>query len=85
MANYEVRDMSGSIFKNTYKKLDKQPDYTGSARIEGVDYKVALWIKVDKNGNKFFSCSYQKVDDVRSNGGQRQATAAIDIDDDIPF
>jgi hypothetical protein len=85
MADYEHQNMWGSIFKNKYKKLDKHPDYSGDAKINDVDHKIALWIKVDKNGNKYFSCKIQKADDVRFNGGQRQAAAAIDIDDDIPF
>jgi len=81
---YEQNNNSGSIFKNTYKKLDKQPDYTGTAKIDDVEYKIAAWIKVKKDGSKFFSCSFQKADD-RLNGGQRQEPTSIDIDDDIPF
>ena len=86
MSEYQNNNMSGSVFKNTYKKLDKQPDYTGSAKIDDVDYKIAMWIKVKKDGQKFFSCSFQKADSVRPNGGQRQAYASNDLDDDsIPF
>ena len=86
MSDYQNKDMSGSVFKNTYKKLDKHPDYTGNAKIDGVDYKIAMWIKVKKDGTKYFSCSFQKADSVRPNGGQRQDTSSFDLDDDsIPF
>jgi len=86
MSNYEVKDMSGSAFKNKYKTQDKHPSYTGSVKVDGEDYKLAVWIKVDRNGEKFLSCSFQKADqDNKSNGGQRQNAPSIDIDDDIPF
>lgn len=44
-----------SIFKNNFKKEDKQPDFTGNVEIEGQPYKIAMWEKKDKNGNPFFS------------------------------
>lgn len=44
-----------SIFKNNFKKEDKQPDFTGSVEIEGQPYKIAMWERKDKNGNPFFS------------------------------
>jgi hypothetical protein len=86
MAAYEVKDMSGSAFKNKYKTQDKHPSYTGSVRVDGEDYKLAVWIKVDRNGEKFLSCSFQKADqDNRSNSSQRQIDTPIDLDDDIAF
>jgi len=86
MSDYQNKDMNGSVFKNTYKKLEKQPDYTGNAKIDNVNYKIAMWIKVKKDGNKYFSCTFQKADSVRFDGGQRQTYATADLDgDDIPF
>lgn len=86
MSNYEVKDMSGSAFKNKYKTQDKHPSYTGSVKVDGEDYKLAVWIKVDRNGEKFLSCSFQKADqDNRSNSSQRQVATPIDLDDDIAF
>jgi hypothetical protein len=32
---YQQKDMSGALFKNTDKKGDKSPDYTGSVMIGG--------------------------------------------------
>ena len=84
MSDYQNKDMNGSVFKNTYKKLEKQPDYTGNAKIDGVDYKIAMWIKVKKDGNKYFSCSFQKADqEIKQKSSSY--LPQDDIDDEIPF
>lgn len=56
---YEIRDNSGSIFKNNRKEKENQPDYTGKALIDGKEKAVSMWVKEGKNG-KFFSVSFQE-------------------------
>ena len=51
---YEHKDNSGSLFKNDRKERDTQPDYKGSAKIDGVEYWMSAWVK-DGGGGKFFS------------------------------
>jgi uncharacterized protein (DUF736 family) len=60
----EQKDMSGSLFKNTRKLQDNHPDLTGSVLIEGKDYWLSAWQKVDKNGNKYFSLSLKPKEGV---------------------
>jgi len=43
---------SGIIFKNKFKNKEKQPDYVGSVRVNGVEYKLAGWKKEDKKDPK---------------------------------
>jgi hypothetical protein len=70
---YEPNDNSGSVFANKNKETDKQPDRTGSARIDGVDYWVSGWIKKTKDGENFLSLSFRpKDEDAKSNGKARQ-------------
>jgi uncharacterized protein (DUF736 family) len=52
---YEKKEGEISIFKNDKKTATNQPDYKGTLRKNGKDFQVALWIKEDKKGNKFFS------------------------------
>lgn len=33
----------GAIWGNTRKEKDTHPDFTGSAVIEGVEYRIAAW------------------------------------------
>lgn len=50
---------SGIIFKNGYKSEDKHPDYTGSALINGVEYKVAGWWKYKEGKAPFMTLTFQ--------------------------
>lgn len=74
---YTNRELHGILFKNTRKKRDEEPDYTGTARIHGKDMKVSGWIKEAKNksGNKFMQLAFTEVPDE---------SKPIDYDD-IPF
>jgi hypothetical protein len=85
---YEQRDMSGSAFKNKYKKADNHPSYTGEMVIGGKKYKQAIWVKKDRNGNNWLSFSYQEMeiqnDDLDETNSESKATD-IELDDEIPF
>lgn len=56
MADFQHRELSGTVFPNKYKKEDKHPDYKGNALIEGKLWDVAMWKKSGKNG-EFWSLS----------------------------
>jgi hypothetical protein len=82
---YEQKDGDISIFKNNKKATEKQPDYTGTALINGQKMQVALWIKEGQKG-KFFAGkiqedTYRQSDNTKpiSNGLAQQ------LDDDFSF
>jgi|TARA_R110002153_G_scaffold143178_2_gene294257 uncharacterized protein (DUF736 family) len=53
--SYEHKIGNGSLFKNTNKTNDNQPDYSGSIKLQdGKDQQIAAWIKEGVKG-KFFS------------------------------
>lgn len=59
MADFKHRENTGSLFRNSFKKPDNnQPDYRGTADIDGEEYEVAAWIKAGKAG-KFMSLSFK--------------------------
>jgi uncharacterized protein (DUF736 family) len=67
---------TGALFKNTDKKTDKHPDYTGSINIEGVEYWLSSWIKVSQKGVKFMSLAVKpKVTE----------TTKPELADEVPF
>ena len=37
---FEIREGSGSIFKNEDKKSDNSPDYTGTIKVEEIHLKI---------------------------------------------
>jgi len=57
----ENKNNSGAIFKNSKKTNEKQPDYQGTVNVNGKEMQVSLWIKEAKNGNKYFSASFQII------------------------
>ena len=56
MAEYQQKDQSFKLWKNTYREDgDKKPDYTGNGMFDGTIKDVALWINKDKNGKRYLS------------------------------
>ena len=82
---YEVRDLSGSIFKNRKKQNEKSADMTGSARIFGRDVWVNAWVKTDKNGEKWISLSFREKEDKPEYDQRRDERPAPAPKDDFPF
>ena len=47
-----------NIFKNKWKKSDREPDLKGDGEIMGNAIKIAGWFKQDKNSNRYLSLSF---------------------------
>lgn len=95
MSNYQQKELQGSLFKNDRKQTEKQPDYKGSALIDGVEYWISGWQK-----DKFLSLAFSRKQvqpsgdnptsefaksakhyEQKANGYQAQP----DLNDDLPF
>lgn len=74
----EQRELSGVLFKNDKKSEGKHPDYKGKAKIGGVEYWLASWIKDGANG-KFMSLAFTAKD------APAEPESTPEDDDDIPF
>ena len=75
---YEVREMSGSLFRNKKKEKETHADMNGTAKIDGVEYYINGWTK-EGDGGKWLSLSFKP---------KAQAAPPAkpeDIEDDIPF
>lgn len=55
---YEVKDFSGSMFRNE-KNKETQPDYKGNVKIAGVEYWISGWVKTPENKKPYMSLSFQ--------------------------
>jgi len=76
---YEHNNGNGSLFKNTNKTNDNQPDYSGSIKLQdGTNQQIAAWIKEGAKG-KFFSI---KLSDPYV---KPEAVAVAETSDDLPF
>ena len=62
---FELKDNSMSLLKNGFKKDgDNKPDYTGNAKVGGVEMKASIWINKTKAGKTQLRGNFQKVDDA---------------------
>lgn len=90
---YEIKDLTGSLFRNDRKTTDKHPDKTGSCKIDGKDYWISCWVKISDDGQERFSLAFklkeEKADKpYRQLAPQQSAKSSArdnDIDDTIPF
>ena len=46
---------SGVLWKNKYKKTEKEPFFRGKATVRGHEVELAAWLKKDKNGQDMIS------------------------------
>jgi hypothetical protein len=82
---YELRDNSGTLFKNDKGDNPKRPDYRGDLLVEGVLYELSAWIK-EGNKGKFMSLSCKPKEAKPEPKGKEPARRVIaDEDLDTPF
>lgn len=79
----EQRDNSGTLGRNQHKQNDKQPEFNGQCRIEGVEYWISGWVKEGKNG-KFFSLAFKPKEEQPKRPSAPKGDIS-DLDSDIPF
>jgi hypothetical protein len=74
----------GVLFKNSTKKSDKHPDYSGSINVGGVDHFLDAWIKEGQKG-KFMSLSIKQKGQPAQRPAAKSTKPAVVDDDSIPF
>lgn len=81
------RDNGGALFKNNRRTNDKAPDYNGDVMVDGTEYRIAAWVKKDKNGNSYFSLSFSESNkkQVEREPADPKWETKEDFDDDLPF
>lgn len=57
--NYEIKNNSGSIFRNE-SATGNQPTYRGKVKVNNVEMEISLWFKESAKGTKYFSASFQE-------------------------
>ena len=82
---YEIRELSGSLFKNGLREKDTQPNARGDCKIAGVIYEVSAWTKTDKNGNKWQSLAFKAKAEGQDSQEAKPAKSVEEMDSDIPF
>lgn len=82
---FELKENSGSLFKNDRREKDTHPNARGQAKIDGKLYWVSAWTKETKSGEKYQSLSFQLQDakPERDNSRMSRQTEERYPDDDL--
>ena len=74
------------LYKNDKGDNPKRPDYTGKeVDADGVEYKIAGWIRESSKGTKFISGTRQLKEDEQPKPSPKQAQSFDDLESDVPF
>ena len=82
---YEIRENTGSTFKNQKKETDKHPNVTGSCLIDGKEYWMSGWTKKDKNGNAWQSWAFKTKEEKQESKPKPKNNKIEDMEDDVPW
>jgi hypothetical protein len=94
---FEVKDNTGSMFKNDRKESANHPDGKGSCIIDGVEYWISSWNKKTQEGKDWRSLAFTRKEKPAprqerkppSHDGARSRELAPkqreEFDDDVPF
>ena len=73
---------SGILGKNERMRPQSQdPNLAGSAEVDGVEYWIAGWTKIGKDGSKFISMTFKRKDAAQAAAPKKVA----ELDEDIPW
>jgi hypothetical protein len=79
MAEYDNTN-TFALFKNDKGDNPKRPDYTGTANVDGIEFRISGWIREGAKG-KFISGSVQ----LKDNNSAGASKPVNEDDGDVPF
>ena len=75
---------SGILSRNKYKETETQPEFTGVAEVDGVDYWMNAWVNEGPKG-KFFKISFKEKQASESKAAEIKQQNKLEVDETIPF
>jgi hypothetical protein len=80
---YELKEMQGSLFKNSKKLTELQPDYTGKIKVNGVELQLSAWVAKTKAGETYLNIKAKEAMPSANTGSQDNFGAKGGTD--LPF
>lgn len=86
---YEMKDNSGSLFKNDRREKDTHAHAKGTALIDGVEYWVDAWTNEARDGSKYQSLKFKRKESAEPRAKQRwdadETPRPASFDEAAPF
>lgn len=73
---FVMKDGQGSLFKNDKEGNSERPDYFGKCKVDGIEHRLAAWVKTAKSGIKYISLSISDLE---------ESNEPDETEDDLPF
>ena len=80
---YELKEMQGSLFKNSKKLTELQPDYIGKIKVNGVELQLSAWVAKTKAGETYLNIKAKEAMPSANTGSQDNFGAKGGTD--LPF
>lgn len=80
---YELKEMQGSLFKNSKKTTELHPDYTGKIKVNGVELQLSAWVAKTKGGETYLNIKAKEAMPNVNTGSTNNFGAKNDTD--LPF
>ena len=78
---FKDKNNVGTVWKNTNKTNDKQPEFSGLVKVNGDIYRLAIW-----DNGKNLSLKFQSKDEYQQYTNKSSQPKTIDdLKDDVPF
>jgi hypothetical protein len=77
---------TGILFRNDRRENERQPEFTGTINVDGIEYWLSAWVKASKkDGRKFFSLAIKPKQEARPASQSARPSVRAELDDEIPF
>jgi uncharacterized protein (DUF736 family) len=80
---YELKELQGSLFKNSKKTTEQHPDYTGKLKVNGVELMLSAWVAKTKDGSSYLNIKAKEAIPSVNTGSSDNFGAANGTD--LPF
>lgn len=77
---YKDKNNCGTVWKNSNKSNDKQPDFSGVAKVDGKMYRVVIW-----NNGKSLSIKLSDENEMKKYSKKSEPKSVEEMEDDVPF
>lgn len=82
--SFELKEGKINIHKSSSANDEnKQPQYFGSCKVKGVEYKISLWVSTSNAGNKYFAGNIQDANKPEAVADEKPTETSASSD--LPF